>query len=75
MNPKNDEKLINAIRMYISEHNLLLPDNAEYEYIIDGVWVLVDDEIVLTIGLPPVSNYSVHETEHTNKYLRVTEVA
>ena len=74
-NPKNNVKLQESLRSYLLEHSMILPDDVEYSPIIDGVWVLVEDKVVLTIGLPPVSNYSVRETEHTDKYLRVTDVA
>ena len=68
--PKTDEKLQKAVRDYLTNHNLVLGDNAEYKPIIDGVDIMVSGFPVLMIGLPPVSNYSVRETKYTNKYLR-----
>jgi hypothetical protein len=73
--PKEDAELQIAIRAYIAEHDLYLDENAEYIPIIDGVFVCVDDQVVLCVGLPPVSNYSISETEHTDKYMRPTREA
>ena len=71
--PKKDEKLQNAIQTYLFEHNLVLSSNAEYDTIIDGVDVLIDGYVVLMVGLPPVSNYNIRETEYTSKYMRLVE--
>ena len=67
--PEKDVNIQRAVRAYLSERNLMLSDDAEYEPVIDGVHILIDNNIVLRIGLPPVSNYNVRETEHTHKYL------
>jgi len=64
-----DKKLQAAIRDYTEKHGLRLPDNAEYSPGIDFVELLIGDESVLCVYLPPVSNYTIHETEHTSKYL------
>jgi hypothetical protein len=70
--PKEDAELQNAIHAYIAEHDLFLDESAEYIPIIDGVRVYVDGCVVLQVGLPPVSNYRIRETEHTDKYMRQT---
>ena len=66
----NDKNVQEAIKSYADTHGLVLPNDVVFGYIIDGVHVYVDDHVVLRIGLPPVSNYPVRETEHTDKYLR-----
>ena len=68
--PEDDQRAMKAISDYLSIRGLYLPNNIKYEYVIDGIYALVDDCPVLMIGLPPVSNYPVEETEHTRKYLR-----
>ena len=72
MNPKNDKKVIEAVNNYLLANDLILPNDVVYEYIIDGIYVCVKKQPVLIIGLPPVSDYSIEETEYTNTYLRVT---
>ena len=69
-NPKEDVELQEAIKNYAIAHGLYLPSNVEYDPVIDGVYVYISGHPVLIIGLPPVSNYSIHETEYTDKYLR-----
>jgi len=69
-NPEENPKVTEAVNKYLSAKGLSLPDNAKYEYVIDGVYVCVDDYPVLVIGLPPVSDYPVHETKHTSTLLR-----
>ena len=69
-NWKEHEELQEALQAYLTEHDLILPDDAEYESSIDCVGVIVQGEPVFIIGLPPPSNYEVEETEYTNKYLR-----
>ena len=69
-NPKEDKALINAISDYVSTNNLILDEKHELTPIIDGVFVEVDGKPVLIVGLPPVSNYNVRETEHTRRYLK-----
>ena len=68
--PNENPLVMGAIHTYLKNNGLSLPDDVRYEYIIDGVYVLIDDKPVLRVGLPPVSNYPVRETEHTNRYLR-----
>ena len=68
--PKKDKKLQNAVNVYLSENDLKLNDNAEYEAGIDFVSIEIEGVPVLEVNLPPVSNYLVQETEYTDKYLR-----
>jgi len=70
-NPKEDPVLQQAINNYLIEHDLYLNPQAEYEPVIDGVYVCVSGYTVLRIGLPPVSNYSIRETEYTDEYMRL----
>ena len=72
LRPESDLKAMKAVSDYLLSHGLSLPEGVTYEYIIDGIYVCVEDYPVLVIGLPPVSNYPVDETEYTDKYLRVT---
>jgi hypothetical protein len=69
-NWKEDVEFQNALQKYLCEHSLTLPENAEYRSAIDGVFIYTDKDMVLRVGLPPVSNYSVRETEYTDKYMR-----
>ena len=69
-NWKEHKELQEALQAYLVEHDLVLPDDAEYESSIDCVAVVVQDDVVFWIGLPPPSNYEVDETEHTDKHLR-----
>ena len=68
-NPKKDEKLQEAVCSYLSEHNMTLSSNAEYIAGIDCVQIRIGDIPVLEVNLPPVSDYSIDETEYTRKYL------
>ena len=69
-NPKEDMELQQAIKNYLADHDLYLDPQAEYKPVIDGVYICVSGHIVLMVGLPPVSNYSIDETEYTDKYMR-----
>ena len=69
----NDTNIQKAISDYIEKHELTLPRRAVFEWGIDCVGVFVDTNLVLSVGLPPVSNYTVRETEHTRQYLRKKE--
>ena len=71
MKPEEDPKAMKALNDYLFAQGLSLPDNATYEYIIDGIYVCVEDHPVLVIGLPPVSNYPVEKTEYTGKYIHM----
>ena len=74
-NPKEDVELQQALKNYLSEHGLHLPSDFEFNVCIDGVDVCIEGHSILEIGLPPVSNYSIDETEYTDKYLRKAKVA
>ena len=67
---KQDKELQKAIQIYLSERGLVLSDDAVYVPGIDCVGVFIENNLVLSIGLPPVSNYPVRETKYTDKYLR-----
>ena len=67
---KNNKDMQKAVRDYTSKHGLLLPSGVRYAPGIDCVGVFIDDKPIFIIGLPPVSNYSIDETEYTNTYLR-----
>ena len=69
-NPKEDNNVQKAVYTYLHEHGLVLPETAKYEVIIDGVDIKIDNNVVLEVNLPPVSNYTIDETEHTRKYLK-----
>jgi len=70
--PKDNKRLMQAVNNYLLANNFLLPDNADFQYCIDGVLVFIDDKIVLSIGdRPDLPNYPINETEHTDKYLRL----
>jgi len=73
-NPKDDKELQQAIHNYARRHNLILDLNIEYKPVIDGVYLYVSNHVVLRVGLPPVSNYNIRETEYTDKYLRAKEL-
>jgi hypothetical protein len=68
--PEEDPELMKAVNEYLSANGLSLPDDVRFAYGIDCVIILKDKNHLLRIGLPPVSNYPVEETEHTDKYLR-----
>jgi len=64
-----------ALWDFLSIRNLSFDGKMRFESMIDAVCVHVNDnevEPVLIIGLPPVSNYNVIETEHTSKYAILT---
>ena len=73
--PEEDMALQQAINGYLVKNGLSLIGDVTYDPCIDGVDVCVSGNPVLMIGLPPVSNYSIHETEYTNKFLRTRKVA
>jgi len=73
MKPEEEPEVVKAVNAYLQKHGLVLPRDARFGYIIDGVYVYVEEHPVLCVGLPPVSNYPVDETEYTNKYLRAYE--
>ena len=69
-NPKEDKKVQSAVQKYLLAMGLTVDGETEFLAGIDHVCVRVNGVPVLAIGLPPVSNYLVEETEHTRKYLR-----
>ena len=66
---KENEELQSAIKKYLTEHDLVLPDGFTYSFGIDYTSIRVDGFDVLIVGQPPTSNYEIEETEHTYKYL------
>ena len=70
LSPKEDKKINAALERYARENGLTLPSNITFEFIIDGLHILVGDAVVLRMGLHPASNYAIRETEHTNTYLK-----
>ena len=73
-NPKTDMELQDAVQAFLSKNDYILSDNAEYEPVIDGVHIMIGADTVLRVGLPPVTNYNIRETEHTEKHLRKREL-
>ena len=73
INWEDDKGFQKAIREYLSKNGLALSGDETYQSGIDCVGVFVDDRLVLSVGLPPVSNYPVRETEYTQRYLRARE--
>ena len=70
-NPKDNRELMQAVNSYLSVNGLILPQNAEFQYCIDGVLVFVDNKIALSItDRPDLTGYPITETEHTDRYLR-----
>lgn len=71
MNPKDNKEFMQKLGDYLRINNFVLPQNAEFQYLIDGIDVLVDGKVVLAVGdRPPTVIYEIHETEHTQKYLQ-----
>jgi len=69
-NPKKDKEIQQSISAYLSTHGITLDADAEYVPGVDYVEIRIGNIPVLWIGLPPLSDYSVNETEYTDKYLR-----
>ena len=71
VNPKDNKEFMQVLDSYLSANGLVLPRNAKFDYIIDGILVFVDDNVVLAIGdRPPTVIFEIHQTEHTDRYLR-----
>ena len=71
MNPKDDKQFMQVLEQYLLRNNFALPGNAKFDYIIDGIYITVNGDIVLAVGdRPPEVIYDIHKTEHTDKYLR-----
>ena len=67
--PKEDMQVMKAIKIYLEKNNLVLCDNAEYEWGIDHVAVYAEGVKVLIVGLPPLSNYSVRKADYADEHL------
>ena len=67
---QNHKEIQNAINVFLKKNNLALTGQERFSWGIDCVGVFADGLLVLNIGLPPISNYPVSETEHTRKYLQ-----
>jgi hypothetical protein len=70
---QNHKEIQQALSGYLERNNLALTGQERFSWGIDCVGVFVGELLILNIGLPPVSNYPVRETEHTRKYLQVSE--
>ena len=66
--PENDEKLLSAVRGYFEKHGMALSGDIEYVPGIDYVSIEIGEIAILHVNLPPMSNYDVEETEHTEAY-------
>ena len=73
--PKNDANLIKAVNKFLEKNGWVLPDYAVFEPIIDGVDIYIGNDLILMVGLPPVSNYSITKTEFAEKHLKVNDLA
>lgn len=70
-NPKNNRAFMQVLSNFLTTHDFTLPTNAEFQYIIDGIDVIVDGKVVLEIvDRPPNAIYEVHKTKHTEKHLK-----
>ena len=69
-NPKDDINISNAVKNYVASNGLNLSDSATFHWGIDHVSVRIQEKRVLIVNLPPISNYEIDETEHTDMYLR-----
>ena len=72
--PKKDKNIKAAIQAYLYKHDLTMVDDAEYVPGIDYVSIEIGGVPVLEVNLPPISNYTIDETEYTRKYLRKREL-
>ena len=73
MEIQNHKEIQNAIKVFLKKNNLALTGKERFSWGIDCVGVFADGLLVLNIGLPPVSNYPVSETEYTRKYLKAAK--
>ena len=69
---KKHSGLQKALHGYLLEHGLTLTGYEVYSTGIDCVFVYVEGDLVFIIGLPPVTDYDIEETEHTDKYFRMS---
>jgi len=72
-NQINDDAVIqSAIQSYLIENDLYFAGKMLFSPSIDSVCVYADsynNDPMLLICLPPISNYEIMETEHTRKYI------
>ena len=68
-NWKIHKDLQTALSVWLNDRNLSLPEKETYQSGIDCVGIFVDGNLILSINLPPLSNYEIEETKHTHKYL------
>ena len=62
-----------ALKAHLIKRSMRLDADFVFEFGIDCVFVYIEDKPVLIVGLPPVSDYEIDETEHTAQYLRTEE--
>ena len=67
---QNHKEIQQAINAFLEKNSLALTGRERFSWGIDCVGVFADGLLILDIGLPPISNYPVSETEHTRKYLQ-----
>ena len=67
-NWKEHKEFQQALQAYLSLHGIMLDDTVKYESGIDCVGVFMGGQLVLSVALPPVSNYQVRETEYARQY-------
>ena len=70
---KEHKGLQQALQAYLSKHKLALTGREVYSSGIDCVFVRVSGKVIFIIGLPPVTDYDIEETEHTRQYLQVAK--
>jgi hypothetical protein len=62
-----------ALKAHLLRRNMRLDADFVFEFGIDCVFVYVEDKPVFIVNLPPMSNYSVDETEYTDRYMWAEE--
>ena len=69
------KELQNALYVYLDNNNTDITCAIRFSSGIDCVAVIAtsNDEVIMWIGLPPVSNYSIRLTEHACKYFAYKE--
>jgi hypothetical protein len=68
--PEDDVNVMKALNNYLNVSGRIYPDGVSLSWSLDCVCLFIDDNLVITINLPPVSNYTISETKHTDKYLK-----
>ena len=66
------EEFQQELHTYLNNRNVEFGCAVRFSSGIDCVAVITtpNDEVILWVGLPPVSNYTIRETEQTHKYLK-----